>query len=545
VTGGVDVHGTHLAPRPDTPVAIGFRPDDAPPSSRWARFTASRVGGVVATRLPLVAVLLLQTVLAFRVTDSAFEDEALYVFAGHREIALLLHGTPTYDSYPSYFSGAPFLYPVAAAAFDGLWGLEGARALSLLLMLGATVLLWMSTRRMYGQAAAVVAATLFATSAPTLFLSRLATYDAPAVFLLALALWIVVRTARAPVAAVLAAAPVLALAAAVKYASLLFVPTVIVVAALAVPMLHGGTGRRMWTRGAVRAAMLTVAVVGLIALFLAGVSPDLRNGIAQTTTHRTPGNDPFSAILQTSLVWGGWIFVLALVGVVVEARRPTRRGSRAGTRTRVALASVLAGTALLAPLDQWHLHTLISLHKHVGFGLLFAAPAAGAAVTRLARLDATDTRRRLRGLVVGICLMLAFYAGHAVGPMYGWPNSAGLIATLRPVVREGHQQRYMSEENEIPRYYLKDSTEPYEWLTTYYFQYTLKNGQTVSGAPAFKAAIADRYYTLVILDYGPTAALDRQIDGSLNAKNSGYRLLAKVPGQTSHGIQYYYIWALR
>jgi 4-amino-4-deoxy-L-arabinose transferase-like glycosyltransferase len=513
----------------------------------WERFTATRTGSILADRLPLLGILLLQILLSFRLTNTAFEDEALYIYSGHREIALLFHGTPTYDHYNAYFSGAPFLYPVAAGAFDGVWGLSGARALSLALMLGATTFVWMTTRRLYGRTAAVIAAALFATAAPTLFLSRLATFDAPAVFLLALALWIVVSTARMPDVMVLLAAPVLTLAVAVKYASLLFVPTVIGAAVLAVPLLHKGKRSRPWIRGTARGVALVVGVAGLIALILANVSPDLRAGLSQTTTHRSAGGDPFSAILRTSLVWGGWIFALGVVGVFWQLRKP--KDTSTGTFTQFSLAGGLVATAMSATAYQAHLHTLVSLHKHVGFGLLFAAPVAGSAVVGLARLGSVDLHRRIPGLALGIGALLAYYAGHAVLPMYeGWPNSARMVATLRPLVHGATDPkaapRYMVEENEIPRYYLAETTQPYEWLTTYYFQYTLKTGQTASGVPAYQAAIADGYFNLIVLDYGPTAVLDRQIDKGLAAKNSAYHLVARVPGHTAHGNQYYYIWAL-
>src|SRR5688572_31828216 len=53
----------------------------------------------------------------------------------------------------------------------------------------------------------------------TVVLGNLATYDAPAVFLLALSAWVVVRTDRMNALAVLLAAPPAALAFGVKYAS--------------------------------------------------------------------------------------------------------------------------------------------------------------------------------------------------------------------------------------------------------------------------------------------------------------------------------------
>ena len=146
---------------------------------------------------PLLAVLVVQAVLSLRLVraDTAFEDEAAYLWAGHLEWAHLLHGIPL-PHFPSYFSGAPVIYPPIGALADSVGGLTAARILSLAFMLGATVALWATTRRLFGQRAAFFAAALFAVSGPTLHLGSFATYDAMSVFLVTLAAWLVVRARR-------------------------------------------------------------------------------------------------------------------------------------------------------------------------------------------------------------------------------------------------------------------------------------------------------------------------------------------------------------
>ncbi len=72
-----------------------------------------------------------------------------------------------------------------------------------------------------------------------IFLGNFATYDATCLFLLALAAWIMVRTAGFRWPVFLLAAPVAALAVGVKYAGLLFVPTIAVLPALAGWPLRG------------------------------------------------------------------------------------------------------------------------------------------------------------------------------------------------------------------------------------------------------------------------------------------------------------------
>ena len=214
----------------------------AQPGNRPGRpWPGSGPGQVVRAgrRWPLLAVLAVQAGLSLRLiwSNTAFQDEALYLRAGHLEWAQWLHHAPI-PNFPAYFSGAPVIYPPLGALADSVGGLTAARILSLCFMLGVTSLLWATTVRLYGQRAAVLAAALFATLAGTQFLGAFATFDAMALFLLALAVWLGVRAAdgqgRTRIALLLACGCALAAADAVKYATALFTPVVLVVVALAV-----------------------------------------------------------------------------------------------------------------------------------------------------------------------------------------------------------------------------------------------------------------------------------------------------------------------
>ena len=72
-------------------------------------------------------------------------------------------------------SGSPVIYPPLGALADSIGGLAGARILSLVFMLGATVLLYLTVSRLFGRTAAVVAAALWALSEPAIRLA-FATY---------------------------------------------------------------------------------------------------------------------------------------------------------------------------------------------------------------------------------------------------------------------------------------------------------------------------------------------------------------------------------
>jgi hypothetical protein len=85
----------------------------------------------------LATVLAVQSALSIRLRNTAFQDEALYIYAGHEQIRRLLHGGPLYDSY-WWLSGFAWFYPPIAGALDSLGGLELVRLFSLVCLLATT-----------------------------------------------------------------------------------------------------------------------------------------------------------------------------------------------------------------------------------------------------------------------------------------------------------------------------------------------------------------------------------------------------------------------
>src|SRR5712671_1071738 len=69
-----------------------YQPHDQPGFTGRAtrRVARSSPAGWLRTRAPVILTVIVQIVLSIRLSNSAFQDEALYIYAGHREIALLL-----------------------------------------------------------------------------------------------------------------------------------------------------------------------------------------------------------------------------------------------------------------------------------------------------------------------------------------------------------------------------------------------------------------------------------------------------------------------
>jgi hypothetical protein len=394
------------------------------------------------SRALLLCILCLQAVLSLRLHNTAFEDEALYVYSGHMELEHLLHGAALQGSYAAYFSGSPVLYPLAAGFLNALGGLTAARMLSLVEMLSITALLYSLSRRLFNERIALSAAMLFSVCESAIFLGNFATYDATCLFLLACAGWIVVRTAGFRWPVFLAAAPVAALAVGVKYAGLLFVPTVAVLPALAGWPLRG-------RRVLFYPPAFGLAVAGLLygALRLGGSA--YSTAISSTTTNRVQGVTPVATLLREAAEWGGVIFVLALIGTAAYVRRvrtePEELIAPAGGRfRRLCLGVILSGTALLAPAHQAHLHTDISFQKHIGFGLFFAAPMAGLGLARL--LGDHFRRPHIAVGVWSLALVLGLVQSSHLYQV--WPNSTQFVRAFSRYLKP--HARYLVEVPEVP-----------------------------------------------------------------------------------------------
>ncbi|MEU1051101.1 glycosyltransferase family 39 protein [Streptomyces sp. NPDC005876] len=486
------------------------------------------------SRAVLLCILVIQAVLSLRLSNTAFQDEALYLAAGHAELDHLLNGTRLPLDYAAYFSGSPQLYPVLAALVDGAFGLAGARGLSLAFMLGTTALLYSFSRRLFNERAALAAAALFAVTQSTIVMGYFATYDAAALFLLALATWIVIRTDRAPAAAVLLAAPVAVLAVGVKYAAALYLPTIVVLALLtALPR-----------RGA-KSAVLRVVLLGagMGAILAAGVyATDLMDGVRQTTTDRAHGTDTAAFLLRQSAEWGGLMFLTAVGGALSYARRSrmnesplAHRLDNPGWRRRALLGLLLCGTAMLAPAYQIHLGTSVSLFKHIGFGLLFAAPMAGVGVTRLVGAHFRYPQLGIMLWTAVLCLGIA-QSDWRFGV---WPDSTRMIEAIdQHVDAKGH---YLSSTPEVPVYYLREKTSHRQWASVFGMEYTNKKGKYLTGDAAYRAALREGEFDLIVMDGHTNPRVDALVAKAVRG-NPHYRLLADVPFRNSSGQGEYRIW---
>jgi hypothetical protein len=381
------------APAPVRPAVVTARPAAVRGWVQW---------------IPLLIILSGQALLTARLihVSTASGDEGRYIYAGHQLIHEIFHGGGS-PYYETYFSGAPVIYPVLAAMADHVGGIVAVRLMSMSFMLTATGLLYGAGKRLFGFWPGVAAAGLFAGLGLTEDLGALATHDALALMLTAVAAYCAVRTSEDdshPSRWLILVPVTLLLANAAKYATLVFDPVVIGIAALQV--LPEGW-RRVLTRF-VALGVTTVVALGLAA-FLAGRA--YINGFLFSTLDRKGGSwAVFSAVRVAPRTIVGdtveWVGLVLLLGGLAFLLSLTIREDR---RRCGLLLGLLVFAGLLVTIESLHLHTVESMRKHDDIGVWFTCMAAGYLLARPSALVRGKVPKVALGLLIPIAIVGSGY----------------------------------------------------------------------------------------------------------------------------------------
>jgi 4-amino-4-deoxy-L-arabinose transferase-like glycosyltransferase len=458
-----------------TAAEAGIRP--LSPTSHRRPVARRRAVTRALTLIPVAAVLVMQAFMSFRLLKltSASGDEALYIYSGHQLIHEMWHGGGS-PYYENFFSGAPVIYPVLAAMLDHVGGLVLVRAGSGLFMLIATGLLFATARRLFGYWPAVIAAGLFAALGITQGLGAYATFDAMALMLMAYAGYCAVRTADN--ARWLLAIPIVLLFAnATKYASVLFDPVVIMLAAL---LLQAEGWRRVWHR----AATLAGVTLSLLAIVVVLAGTAYFHGILFTTVTRKTGTgilnlNPANTSTILAYSWDriGLIVLLGALAMILALTVPSERAS-------LPLLALLVIAGLLVTAEAIHLQDLTSVDKHDDFGAWFTTIAAGYALARGAELMRSRCIRSAWAMaaLLGVPAALHFYGSH--GPI-GQTGSMADASQIVPYLQVGTSNQYLMG-GKLDKAILYDFHLPVPWwrvTTDSYVKYPIPGrGGNASGS---------------------------------------------------------------
>ena len=519
-------------------VGVQTRPE------RWAHW---------AGYVPLAVTLAAQVVLTARLIPTAIasHDEAGYIYAGHELIHELWHGGGS-PYYETYFSGAPVLYPVLAALVDHVGGLTAVRLASTLFMGTATVLAFATARRLFGYFAAVVSAALFAGLGLTQDLGAYATYDSLAIMLVATAAYCAVRSADSSFWLIMLPVTIL-VANAVKYATLLFDPIVIALAA---------TQASSWKQAARRIAALcatTVPLLGIIAVLAGGayIKGILFSTLSRQAGHQTligASSQPATVIVTETWHWIGAVLVLGAVALIIAicAQRD---------RKRALVVTVLVVAGMLVTFEALRLHSDESMRKHDDYGAWFTCITAGYAVDWVV-WQARHKYLRISAAILALAGVTALGAHYsALAPVtyeagrnseVSWPPSRLLpfFALMRPYLSHPGGRYLVGGVVEDQLLYTDHITLPwYNYVNDVYIKYPVPGGggdasgqvpgqacatltpgcRYLEGTAGFQAAIRAHWFTLVSMVGNHGVSRDREIAAAV-ARTPGYVLLTRVGG---------------
>jgi putative flippase GtrA/4-amino-4-deoxy-L-arabinose transferase-like glycosyltransferase len=507
-------------------------------SHKWSMGERTHVRWrVTAHPWAVLAILAVQTGLALRLigTNTAYIDEATYLYAGSQEISHWIHGGPVVD-YQLWFSGSPVVYPPVGAIASAIGGLLAARILGLCFILGTTTLLFLVAKRLFGRNSALLGCALFAALGTTQFLSGFATYDPMALFLLTLSVYLVLghrnahEALRATARLTVIAPTVLALANAAKYATALWDPIVIGLVICA-SVVDGQTGRQ----GRAQAVRFTMTLTCLLGVGLAIGKAKYIQGIFYTTVDRSSsqvgmGQSPL-LVLDKTWEWIGIVIAVASLGMLLLATAGNR--SRAVT----AIGGLLLLATIAAPLNQARIGTTVSLQKHVVFGAWFGCILAGYALERILRYRALVGA----GVLTILTVLSAFYVGQATAFYHNWrPENPAFVTALRELVHPGVDRYLIEGYDDIPAYYVGSSINSLQWKEAGSYSYIdPQTGITYQGDEALDDAIKHKVFALIILNYQEPQ--DYAIAADI-AKYSNYRIAGHLPpsGIGSHST--YTVW---
>jgi putative flippase GtrA/glycosyltransferase involved in cell wall biosynthesis len=454
---------------------------------------------------PLLAICVLQVALSLTLirVNTAFTDEADYLWIGRLVLGHYSHGGSWPVSYGSeILPGSPLIYPPVGALAASIGGgagagLVAARLASLLFMLGATVLLYLTASKLIRPTAAAFAAALWVLTEPVQRLA-FATAEPLAIFFLALAAWLVIqaRDRNRHGEFVAAAAFALALANATAYSSTFIDPVLVAFAYfvwLPRRQPRGSAYSAAWFAGG---WMVFLTGLMVISKSWSGFAAELSD--RDLTSHQ-------GVVLVLTGIWGyaGLIIVLGLVGAVVAGSNHDRKtavlaGGGRPPQPPAVLMGVLGGAALIVPLIALLTQSTNVLDRRLAFGLWFAAIAAGYGCGQLLRW----LPQAGRTLTAAVCLVAVGYLGisswqSAADAYRGWPNASAFITAFKSAARQSKGQIFVASQEHVAQYYSKQGDEWTRWNS---------DGLTLDppGPPTVAGYIAQLHqvsYGLVVLFY--------------------------------------------
>jgi 4-amino-4-deoxy-L-arabinose transferase-like glycosyltransferase len=432
--------------------------------------------------------------------NTAFEDEHTYVMFGN--MFLNHHFEAPYEQ-PLTYSMGWYLWSIMAALAHRAGGLAAVRLLSAALGTLTVLAVFGFTKRVFGWQAGLSAAAIFAVASPPIWAFRIATYDAGAIFFLAVGLWLYGKAWDEERDLVwLAAAAAMFAAFLSKYMVAIFFPALVLL-----------TLWKNWRAMLYFSGALTLACAAYAAYYRADLwALIVFYRTADTATAPISWVDTY--VLQRLDLW-----LLVAVGLLAVRVRP------AIGRPTVPL--LWLGVVILLGFQMTSGFLGPRFYKQATYALLFLVPLAAAGL-----LDGLRFVGRRAYPTVAVLAVVLLSAGVAAADRSWdtprhifWPNVDPVLAFFEG--RVAPTTTFLVDDVTLRAYLMEEQAAlpPRNVQDVNYLRY----GQ-LEGPAAFAAAVRDGVYDYVVLDSSgmqpPVLAMHKAIQPGLER---GYDLLVHLP----------------
>jgi dolichyl-phosphate-mannose-protein mannosyltransferase len=441
--------------------------------------------------------------------NTAYMDESVYVVYGRMFLAH--HFEAPLDT-PLQWSFGWYLWPAMAALADRIGGLLALRELAAALGTITVAATYGFASRVFSKTVGLGAAAVMAVLAPAVLVSRIATRDSGSVCFFALGLWAFAAGWQENKKRHWIMATLFFFSAFLcKYLVAIFFPALVLLA--------------LW-KGKKPFLLFLLPLSAACAAYAALHWADLLHLLRYGSGYGSLRADAFSLYVA-----GRWdLALIAWLAVLAFAAR--------GWRIRAAWMWL---GALIVLVFQWKTRADYDFWKHVNYALLFLVPAAVAGLLSLIRQMLR--RNYLMQMQWGTVAVLALALGagwlgkvQSFGQFVFWPNVSPVLAFFENRITP---QDTVLVDDTVFRYYFNPPLHQPQIADPMYFHYRDSAGNDLFGEQAYRAAVADRAFTQIILD-GGMGEEARKLDAAIRPQLAGYQLqMRAVDPVRGHDIEIY------
>jgi 4-amino-4-deoxy-L-arabinose transferase-like glycosyltransferase len=410
--------------------------------------------------------------------NSAFSDEAIYVVVGKMGIFQL-----DWLSYSaqSWMAGLPYIYPPLTAITYSIGGILGSRFLNVVIGLFILKEVYTLTRSFIAKKngtiahiSALIAVYIVAFSAVSLFVTRLATYDALSFFLLMYGLNHLINAQKqADGRFYFIASVALTLAFYTKIVVAAYIPLLVVLSFLSV---YGKPAKfKLWHR-----YFMYPVILGTIAYAF------INYGGLFTYTVTQAAREHESFVKIASLIWfdSSYILILGAFGLVVSAFIFKNK----------LVVLYLAVFASVLPVLHFLTHRYSTLEKHELLMIVFIAPLIGYACAYFVTSKNLIVRFTSLAVLVAVLGYYPFYEyNKLIQIQTTWPDASGVMDVMAAEIHPN--DKILTETGPAIILAVYDKTSPVNVTTFDWFEYG-----TLKGDAAYLQAVQDGYFDYIEID---------------------------------------------